>query len=128
MSYDTLFAMDEKLNVTPQMVDSWKVSDDKLTYTFTLRDGLLWHDGQPVTAEDCIASIKRWGAKDSMGQKLLSFVSEMKAVDEKTFSMPLKSPYGLVLLSLAKQSSHVTFRMPARSEERLGGKEGCSRV
>src|SRR3546814_727892 len=107
MIYDTLFAMDEKLNVTPQMVDSWKVSDDKLTYTFTLRDGLLWHDGQPVTAEDCIASIKRWGAKDSMGQKLLSFVSEMKAVDEKTFSMHLKSPYGLVLLSLAKPSSKI---------------------
>ncbi|HEY9568145.1 MAG TPA: ABC transporter substrate-binding protein [Thalassobaculum sp.] len=117
MIYDTLFAMDEKLNVTPQMVDSWKVSDDKLTYTFTLRDGLLWHDGQPVTAEDCIASIKRWGAKDSMGQKLLSFVSEMKAVDEKTFSMHLKSPYGLVLLSLAKPSSNVPFMMPKRIAE-----------
>src|SRR3546814_3215323 len=117
MIYDTLFAMDEKLNVTPQMVDSWKVSDDKLTYTFTRRDGLLWHDGQPVTAEDCIASIKRWGAKDSMGQKLLSFVSEMKAVDEKTFSMHLKSPYGLVLLSLAKPSSNVPFMMPKRIAE-----------
>src|SRR3546814_14730872 len=77
----------------------------------------MWHDGQPVTAEDCIASIKRWGAKDSMGQKLLSFVSAMKAVDEKTFSMHLKSPSGLVLLSLAKRSSNVPFIMPQRIAE-----------
>ena len=54
------------------MVDRWDVSADKLTWTFTLRDGLEWHDGTPVTAEDCVASIKRWGARDAMGQKLMS--------------------------------------------------------
>src|ERR1700741_2442880 len=53
MVYDTLFALDEKLQVKPQMVDKWSVSDDKLTWSFTLRDGLEWHDGQPVTSEDC---------------------------------------------------------------------------
>ena len=67
MIYDTLFALDGNLEVKPQMVDTWKVSDDKLTWTFTLRDGLVWSDGKPVTGEDCIASIKRWGARDSMG-------------------------------------------------------------
>ena len=72
MVWDTLFAMDEKLEVKPQMVEKYDVSADKLTYTFTLRDGLEWHDGKPVTSEDCIASIKRWGAKDSMGQKLMA--------------------------------------------------------
>src|SRR6516164_2424970 len=72
MVYDTLFAMDGKLQVQPEMVDKWDVSPDKLTWTFTLRDGLEWHDGTPVTAADCVASIKRWGAKDSMGQKLMS--------------------------------------------------------
>ena len=51
---------------------------DKLTWTFTLRDGLEWHDGQPVTAEDCIASIKRWGARDAMGQKLMAFVDGLR--------------------------------------------------
>src|SRR3546814_21078713 len=112
MIQGTRSARGAKWNVTQQMVDSWKVSDGKHTYTLTLPDGLLWHDGQSVTAEDCIASIKRWGAKDAMGQKLLSFVSEMKPVDEKTFSMHLKSPYGLVLLSLAKPSSNVPFMMP----------------
>jgi peptide/nickel transport system substrate-binding protein len=114
MVYDTLFAMDEHLNVQPQMVDSYQISDDNLTYTFTLRDGLLWHDGAPVTAEDAIASIERWGQKDSMGQLLMSFVDSMKAVDDKTFEMQLKEPYGLVLLSLAKPSSNVPFMMPKR--------------
>lgn len=58
--YDTLFALDADMKAQPQMVDSYKVSDDKLTYTFTLRDGLQWHDGTPVTAADCVQSIKRW--------------------------------------------------------------------
>src|ERR1700709_1846701 len=60
MVYDTLLAMDANFKIQPQMAD-WRVSDDKLTYTFTLRDGLKWHDGAPVTAEDCVASLKRWG-------------------------------------------------------------------
>ena len=117
MVYDTLFALDENLNVQPQMVDSYQISDDNLTYTFTLRDGLLWHDGAPVTAEDAIASIERWGEKDSMGQLLMSFVDSMKATGDKTFEMNLKQPYGLVLLSLAKPSSNVPFIMPKRIAE-----------
>ena len=114
MVYDTLFAMDENLAIKPQMVDSWTVSDDQLTYTFTLRDGLMWHDGQPVKAEDAVASVKRWGDKDSMGQKLMDFVAEMKVVDDKSFQLILKEPYGLVLMSLAKPSSNVPFIMPKR--------------
>src|ERR1041384_1424316 len=74
MVYDTLFAMDAQGEIKPQMVDKYDVSGDKLVYTFTLRDGLLWHDGAPVTAEDCVASIKRWAAKDSLGQKVMTFV------------------------------------------------------
>ncbi|MCB1545662.1 MAG: ABC transporter substrate-binding protein, partial [Rhodoblastus sp.] len=66
MIYDTLFALDAKNEVKPQMVDKVDVSADKLTYTMTLRDGLLWHDGQPVTAADCVQSLKRWSAKDSL--------------------------------------------------------------
>ena len=74
MIYDTLFAMDEKGEIKPQMVEKYDESADKKTFTFTLRDGLSWHDGKPVTAEDCIASIKRWAARDSIGQKLMTFV------------------------------------------------------
>src|SRR5438270_10824076 len=58
--YDTLFALDGKLQPQPQMVDSWTVSDDQLTWTFKLREGLKWHDGQPVTSADLLPSIKRW--------------------------------------------------------------------
>src|SRR5262245_62611671 len=102
MIYDTLFALDRNLQVQPQMVDKWSVSPDKLTWTFTLRDGLEWHDGQPVTAEDCVASIKRWGAKDSMGQKLVGVVKEFSTPDTKNIRMVLKQPYGLVLESLGQ--------------------------
>jgi peptide/nickel transport system substrate-binding protein len=63
--YDTLFAYDSKFQIKPQMVDSWTVSDDKLTYAFKLRAGLTWHDGAPVTAADCVASIKRSGKRSS---------------------------------------------------------------
>ncbi len=112
--YDTLFALDDKLQVQPQMVDTWKMSDDKLTWTFTLRDGMTWHDGAPVTAADCVASLKRWGAKDTMGQKLMSYVTELSAPDDKTIKMVLKEPYGLVLSTLGKPGSNVPFMMPAR--------------
>jgi peptide/nickel transport system substrate-binding protein len=117
MIYDTLFAMDEKFEVKPQMVDKYELSADKLAYTFTLRDGLVWHDGKPVTAEDCVASIKRWGAKDSMGQKLMGVTASLVAVDAKTIKLTLKEPYGLVLVSLAKPSSNVPFMMPKRVAE-----------
>jgi peptide/nickel transport system substrate-binding protein len=117
MIYDTPFALDANLKVQPQMVDTWTVSDDKLTYTFTLRDGLKFHDGAPVTSEDCIASIKRWGAKDAMGQKLMQFTKEMMVVDARTFTLALKEPFGLVLESLGKPSSSVPFIMPKRIAE-----------
>lgn len=117
MIYDTLFAVDEHLQPQPQMVDTWTVSDDKLTYTFNLRDGLLWHDDTPVTAEDCVASIRRWGARDTMGQRLMEFTADLKASDDKTFTLTLKEPYGLVLQSLAKISSNVPFMMPKKVAE-----------
>src|SRR5262247_2353935 len=112
MVYDTLFAMDAKGEIKPQMVDKYDVSKDQLTYTLSLRDGLQWHDGKPVTAEDCVASIKRWAAKDSMGQKLVGVVKEFSTPDTKTIRMVLKQPYGLVLESLGKSSSNVPFMMP----------------
>src|SRR5262249_25490719 len=59
MIYDTLYALDDELAVQPQMVERHEVSADKLIWTFTLRDGLAWHDGAPVTAADCVASLRR---------------------------------------------------------------------
>src|SRR5450759_204232 len=116
MVYDTLLAIDANFKIQPQMAD-WKVSDDKLTYTFTLRDGLKWHDGTPVTAEDCVASLKRWGKADGMGQKLTDFTASLEATDARTITLKLKEPYGLVLESIGKPSSVVPFMMPKRVAE-----------
>lgn len=117
MIYDTLFAMDATGEIKPQMIDTVDVSADGLTYTMTLRDGLLWHDGISVTAEDCIASINRWAAKDSMGQKLMTFVRGIEPRGPKTIVITLKERTGLVLPALGKPSSNVPFMMPKRVAE-----------
>lgn len=114
MVYDTLFAMDTKGEIKPQMVEEFTISDDGLTYDFTLREGLLFHDDQPVTSDDVIASLKRWGAKDAMGQKMMSFVKDIKATGETTFQFILNEPTGLIVQALGKPSSNVPFIMPAR--------------
>ena len=117
MVYDTLLGIDSSFKVQPQMAD-WTVSADKLTYTFTLRDGLKWHDGAPVTAEDCVASLKRWGTSvDGMARKLMDFTAGIEAADTKTIVFKLKEPYGLVLETIAKPSSVCAFMMPKRLAE-----------
>jgi peptide/nickel transport system substrate-binding protein len=112
--YDTLFALDKDFKPQPQMVDRWTVSDDKLTYSFTLRDGLKWHDGQPVRAADCVASIERWGKRDPFGQKLMEAIGEIRPVDDQNFTISLKTSFPLILNALGKLSSNVPFMMPER--------------
>jgi peptide/nickel transport system substrate-binding protein len=114
MIYDTLFAVNDKFEVKPQMVDTWTLSDDKLTYTFTLRDGLKFHDGAPVKSADCIASIERWGKRDALGQRLAELTDRWEAVNDKTFKLVLKRPFALTLDALGKPSSNVPFIMPER--------------
>ncbi|HEX6792313.1 MAG TPA: ABC transporter substrate-binding protein [Casimicrobiaceae bacterium] len=114
MVYDTLFATDAKFQVQPQMVDKYEISKDQLTYTFTLRDGLKFHDGQPVRSADCIASVERWAKRDALGQKLAEATQSWKAVNDKTFTLTLKRPFPLTLEALAKPSSNVPFIMPER--------------
>ncbi len=114
MIYDTLFAMDEDFKPQPQMVDTWSTSDDGLTWTFVLRDGLKFHDGAPVTATDVVASLERWGKRDGMGQQLMANTASLEAQDDKTVVLTLANEYGLVLESIGKISSNVPFIMPAR--------------
>jgi peptide/nickel transport system substrate-binding protein len=114
MVYDTLFAVDAQYRPQPQMVQEWSVSDDKLVYSFTLRDGLAFHDGQPVTAEDCIASIARWVKKDVIGLRLAAVTSGMQALDAKTFRISLKEPFGPIFEGFARPSSIPLFIMPKR--------------
>jgi peptide/nickel transport system substrate-binding protein len=121
MLYDTLFAMDENLQVKPQMVDKWETSADGLTWTFTLRDGLAFHDGAPVTSEDVIASLKRWAQRDSMGQKLAASLAEYKAVDARTFQIVLKQKFGPLLEAIGKPSVVVPFIFPKKAADAQDG-------
>jgi peptide/nickel transport system substrate-binding protein len=105
------------------MVERWRLSDDKLTYTFFLRAGLKWHDGQPVTAADCVASIRRWASRDPMGQTLNRFMASLEASDAGTITLTLKEPYGLVLDSLAKIGAPVPFMMPERIARTPGNEQ-----
>jgi peptide/nickel transport system substrate-binding protein len=127
MVYDTLVATDANFKVRPQMAD-WTVSDDKLVYTFTLRDGLKWHDGAPVTAEDCAASLKRWGRADGMAQKMMDFVAGIEASDTKTILIKLKEPYALVLDTIGKPSALVPFMMPKRLAETPSGQPMAEQI
>lgn len=117
MIYDTLFARDANFEPQPQMVDEWTASEDMLTYTFTLRDGLLFHDGSPVESKDVVASLKRWAVRDNMGQALMKVTAAIEPVDAKTFRLVLNEPYGLVVDSLAKAVSNVPFIMPEEAAQ-----------
>jgi peptide/nickel transport system substrate-binding protein len=112
--YDTLFAMDKDFKPQPQMVDKWSASKDGLTYTFTLRKGMKWHDGAPVTARDAVASLKRWELKGPIGIKLAAVTQSLEATGELVFTLVLKEPFGLVLDALAKPSGEVPFIIPER--------------
>ncbi|MGH7055491.1 MAG: ABC transporter substrate-binding protein, partial [Stellaceae bacterium] len=114
MVFDTLFAIDHKFKPHPQMVGEWSVSPDKLTYKFALRDGLKFHDGQPVRGIDCTTSLKRWMARDALGQTLALDIDEMKGGDDKNFSIRLKEPFPLLIEAIGKVSSLAPFIMPER--------------
>ncbi len=112
--WDTLFALDASNTPRPQMVESYDTSADGLSWRFTLRAGLLWHDGQPVRPEDCIASIRRWGQKDGMGRALALVTDGYDVLDARSFRLRLKRPVGFVLDALGKIDSAVPFMMPER--------------
>jgi peptide/nickel transport system substrate-binding protein len=114
MVYDTLFGTDANFLIQPQMVDKWNVSSDKLTYTFSLRSGLKFHDGQPVRSSDCIASLQRWSKRDALGQKLAAATESWSTVNDMTFRLKLKRPFPFTLHALGKLSSNVPFIMPER--------------
>lgn len=114
MVYDQLFALDGKGVPQPAMVDRFTVSDDGLDYAFTLRDGLGFHDGQPVRAADVIASIRRWGQRDVVGRALLAATATLEATGERSFRLKLSRPFALVTEALARPTASPLFIMPER--------------
>src|SRR5438105_5895398 len=112
--WDTLYGFDAMLQPQRQVVESEEVSDDGLVWTFRLRPGLRFHDGEPVLAKDVVASLTRWSARDPMGLMLKAIQNELTAVDDKTFKWALKQPYPKMLLALGKNSTPCAFIMPER--------------
>jgi peptide/nickel transport system substrate-binding protein len=112
--WDMLYGIDNTLTPRRQMVEAEEVSADGLTWTFRLRSGLKFHDGEPVLARDAVASINRWAARDQMGQMIKAIENELVAIDDRTFRWVLKKPYPKMLLALGKLSPPCCMVMPAR--------------
>ncbi|MFC3126199.1 ABC transporter substrate-binding protein [Pseudoroseomonas globiformis] len=112
--FDTLYGLDNALNVRPQMAESHEVSEDGRTWRIRLRPGLRWHDGEAVLARDCAASLDRWSRRDTFGQSLARIVEEWGSEDDRTIRIRLQKPFPLMLQALGKTATIVPFMMPER--------------
>ncbi|SDK66448.1 peptide/nickel transport system substrate-binding protein [Mesorhizobium muleiense] len=126
--YDTLFGVDSKFMPQPQMVGKWGVSEDRKTYTFELRDGLAWHDDTPVTAGDCVASIRRWGQVAPGGQLIMERASDISKKDDKTFLITLKEPLGILIDLLADLTPPCLFIMREKDASRPATEQVATNV
>lgn len=114
MVFDTLYGMDGDYQATPQMVDGHTIENDGRLWNLTLREGLRFHDGTPVLARDCVASIRRWARRDPFGTTLLNATDELSAPDDRTIRFRLKRPFPLLPIALGKASVPVCAMMPER--------------
>ena len=112
--YDTLYATDSEFHIQPQMAEGHQVTADGMTWTIRLREGLRFHDNEPVRSRDCVASIRRWAARDGLGQLMISLTNELSASDDRTIVFRLKSPFPMLPAALGKLSGPVPFMMPER--------------
>jgi peptide/nickel transport system substrate-binding protein len=112
--WDTLYGLDDKLQPQRQMVEAEEVSADGLTWTFRLRAGLKFHDGEKVLAQDVVASLNRWAARDQMGLLIKAIEQDLTTVDDRTVKWVLKKPFPKMLLALGKLATQVCFMMPER--------------
>ena len=112
--FDTLFGQDETFKAQPQMVDGTTTEADGKVWRLTLRDGLKFHDGAPVLARDCVASINRWGKRDAFGQALMAATDDLSAADDKTIVFRLKRPFPLLPDALGKVAGIMCAIMPER--------------
>jgi peptide/nickel transport system substrate-binding protein len=110
--YDTLFGADIKQNLKPQMADGYTVSDDGRRYLIKLREGLKFHNGEPVRAQDCAQSLIRWAARETIGQTVWKFVDSCGAQDDRTISVTLKQPLPIFIEAIGKGGASVPFVMP----------------
>ncbi|WP_159993444.1 ABC transporter substrate-binding protein [Roseomonas sp. 18066] len=114
MVFDTLYGIDSKLQVSPQMVEGHRIENDGLRWDLRLRDGLTWHDGEKVTARDCVASIRRWSKRDALGGALMAATNELSAPDDRTIRFELKKQFPMLPMALGKAAVPACFMMPER--------------
>ena len=110
--YDLLFGINAKLEAKPQMAEGYTVSEDERTYVIKLRDGLKFHNGEPVRAQDCAPSLKRWAARETIGQTIWQYVDECVAADDRTVKITLKRPIPIFIQAIARGGASVAFMMP----------------
>lgn len=114
MVFDTLYGVDEQLRPHPQMAEGHVVENDGLLWRITLRSGLKFHDGEPVRARDCVASIRRWGARDTYGLSLMAVVEDISAPSDSEIRIRLKRPFPLLPDVLGKPGTNICVIMPER--------------
>ncbi|MDT7951918.1 MAG: ABC transporter substrate-binding protein, partial [Acetobacteraceae bacterium] len=112
--WDTLFGVDHTITPRPQMVEAYDVSPDYTDWTFKLRPGLTFHDGEPVRGRDVIASLQRWMVRDTMGQRIKATLLEFTTPDDRTVKLKLSKPFPKMLFALGKQNAPVALIMPER--------------
>jgi peptide/nickel transport system substrate-binding protein len=112
--FDMLYGTDSQVRPQPQMAEGHELSSDQLTWTFRLRDGLKFHDGTPVLSKDCLASLKRWMARDTLGVRLKRQLNAIELIDDRSFRIRLEKPFPLMLFALGKNSTNIPVIMPER--------------
>src|SRR5246127_158998 len=112
--FDTLYGIDTSWAAQPQMVEGHQVEEDGLVWTLTLRDGLRFHDKEPVLARDVIASIRRFAARISFANALMAATEELSAPDDGTVRFRLKRPFPHLPEALAGPGGNVPAIMPER--------------
>ncbi len=114
MVFDMLYGLGTDLQVSPQMLQGHRTGDDGLRWDLVLREGLQWHDGTPVLARDCVASIRRWAKRDGFGTALLDATDELLAADDRTLRFRLRRPFPLLPYALGKVALPACVMMPER--------------
>jgi peptide/nickel transport system substrate-binding protein len=112
--FDTLYGVDMNWAAQPQMVEGHQVEEDGLTWTLTLRDGLRFHDKEPVLARDVVASIRRFALRISFAYALMAATEELSAPDDRTVQFRLKRPFPHLPEALAGPGGVVPAIMPER--------------
>jgi peptide/nickel transport system substrate-binding protein len=123
MVFDTLYGLDAQYQPQPQMIDSEQVDQDGLRWTLQLREGLMFHDGSPVRAQDAVASIKRFGARNLIGQTLFSCLDTLSATSDRSLEFKLTRPFSLLSVTLASAAASIMPERLANTPDNIAIKE-----